>query len=122
MKLPFKDSSICFLHPQHLFKFQFWLVLPQRINLHARPTPCLYPPPPLISQAKKLVENALLSKLQEAQAQVEETQAALAVSEDRAAALEMDRTRQGAAVSALTKQLQDANRSGGGSGGASFRF
>lgn len=64
-----------------------------------------------LSQAKKLVENALLSKLQEAQAQVEETQAALAVSEERAAALETDRARQGAAVSALTKQLQDANRS-----------
>eukprot|EP00903_Cladosiphon_okamuranus_P015003 g13882.t1 len=61
-------------------------------------------------EAKKLVENALLSKLQEAQARVEETQAALAASEERAAALETERARQGAAVSALTKQLQDANR------------
>lgn len=82
---------------------------------------CSHPPtspPSSYSQAKKLVENALLSKLQEAQAQVEETQAALAASEERAVALETDRARQGAAVSALTKQLQDANRSVGvGRGG-----
>lgn len=61
-------------------------------------------------QAKKIVENALLSKLQEAQRQAEETQAALAVSEERVAGIETERARQGAAVSALTKQLQDANR------------
>lgn len=61
-------------------------------------------------QAKKIVENALLSKLQEAQRQAEETQAALALSEERVAGLETERARQGAAVSALTKQLQDANR------------
>ncbi|CAN0193041.1 unnamed protein product [Ectocarpus sp. 6 AP-2014] len=61
-------------------------------------------------EAKKIVENALLSKLQEAQRQAEETHAALAVSEERVAGLETERARQGAAVSALTKQLQDANR------------
>lgn len=66
----------------------------------------------LALQAKKMVENALLSKLQEAQGQVEETKAALALAEERAASLETERARQGAAVSALTKQLQDANRSG----------
>lgn len=60
------------------------------------------------------MENALLSKLQEAQAQVEQTEAALVASEDRVAALEEDRAQQGAAVSALTKQLGDANRWVGG--------
>lgn len=72
-------------------------------------------PPPTIttSQAKKIVENALLSKLQEAQGQVEETKAALAMSEEHSAMLETDRARQEAAVSALTKQLQDANRLAG---------
>lgn len=61
-------------------------------------------------QAKKIVENALLSKLQEAQGQVEEKQAALALSEERAACLQTEKARQEAAVSALTKQLQDANK------------
>lgn len=56
------------------------------------------------------MENALLSKLQEAQGQVEETKAALSMSEERVAVLDTDRARQEAAVSALTKQLQDANR------------
>lgn len=56
------------------------------------------------------MENALLSKLQEAQGQVEETKNSLAMSEERVALLERDRARQEAAVSALTKQLQDANR------------
>lgn len=59
------------------------------------------------------MENALLSKLQEAQGQVEETKSALATSEEHAAALETERAQQAAAVSALTKQLQDANRWGG---------
>lgn len=56
------------------------------------------------------MENALLSKLQEAQGQVDETRATLALSEEHVAALETDRAQQGAAVSALTKQLQEANR------------
>ncbi|CAN0061430.1 unnamed protein product [Scytosiphon promiscuus] len=59
-------------------------------------------------EAKKIVENALLSKLQEAQGKVEEKEAALARVEDRAACLETEKARQEAAVSALTKQLQDA--------------
>lgn len=61
-------------------------------------------------QAKKIVENALLSKLQEAQRQVEEKEAALARSEEKAACLATEKARQEAAVSALTRQLQDANR------------
>ena len=56
------------------------------------------------------MENALLSKLQEAQGQVEETKAELATSSERVAALETDKAQQGAAVNALTKQLQEANR------------
>lgn len=56
------------------------------------------------------MENALLSKLKEAQAQAEHTEAALVASEEHVAALEADRAQQGAAVSALTKQLGDANR------------
>lgn len=69
-------------------------------------------PVSLTSQAKKIVENALLSKLQEAQGQMEETKAALEAAEERAASLESDKDRQDAAVQALTKQLQDANRCG----------
>eukprot|EP00904_Undaria_pinnatifida_P004353 jgi/Undpi1/13919/HiC_scaffold_9.g03570.m1 len=61
-------------------------------------------------EAKKIVENALLSKLQEAQGQVEETKAELLLSRERGAALETDKTQQGAAIAALTKQLQEANR------------
>ena len=64
----------------------------------------------VFTQAKKIVENALLSKLQEAQGQVEETKAELLLSRERGAALETDKTQQGAAIAALTKQLQEANR------------
>lgn len=56
------------------------------------------------------MENALLSKLQEAQGQVEETKKNLASSEERVAALEIDKAQQGAAIAGLTKQLQDASR------------
>lgn len=56
-------------------------------------------------QTEMLAENALLTKLQE------DTQAALAFSEERAAALETERAHLGAVVSALTEQLQGADRS-----------
>ncbi|CAN0210254.1 unnamed protein product [Ascophyllum nodosum] len=61
-------------------------------------------------EAKKIVENALLSKLKGAEGRVEEKAIALASSEARVAELETERVQQGAAITALTKQLQDANR------------
>ena len=56
------------------------------------------------------MENALLSKLKGAEGRVEEKAIALASSEARVAELETERVQQGAAITALTKQLQDANR------------
>lgn len=63
-----------------------------------------------VMQAKKIVEDALLSKLQGAQGQVEKTKAKLASSEAHVAQLLTERVQQEAAISALTKKLQEATR------------
>lgn len=63
-----------------------------------------------VLQAKKIVEDALLSKLQGAQGRVEKTMAKLASSEAHVGQLMTERAQQEAAISALTKKLQEANR------------
>lgn len=61
-------------------------------------------------QAKKIVENALLSKLQEAQAQVEQTRRLQASADERVGVLETDNAQLHSAVLSLKKQLDEANR------------
>ncbi|CAM9386775.1 unnamed protein product, partial [Sphacelaria rigidula] len=63
-------------------------------------------------EAKKIVENALLSKLQEAQAQVEQTRRLQASADERVGVLETDNAQLHSAVLSLKKQLDEANRRG----------
>lgn len=56
------------------------------------------------------MENALLSKLQEAQAQAAQTRRLLASSKERVALLQTDNSQLESAVLVLKKQLDEANR------------
>lgn len=56
------------------------------------------------------MENALLSKLQEAQAEVEQTRGLLTSSKERVSVLQTDNSQLESTVLALKKQLDEANR------------
>lgn len=61
-------------------------------------------------KAKKLVEDALLSKLQKTQAQVERRKATIAASAERIAKLEEENAQLDMTATTLMKQLEDAKR------------